>query len=207
MSSCFPRHFQSPWGSRWWGLWTCIHHVEVCFLHFRVDQHHRHHHRGQVPAPDSRHGCWGNNWFPLVSWWSSHGKWSYRFLLTKVQCQKHMLCWQHIRRMWSQQQRNHELCNIMTLCQNLLKKNVNIAWNQGLKFWREKKLTNSSKVKGFSKSLPEKISDPPLTTVCCQNRPGEFSHAPRKCYCPAPCHHDQKKRWCSFHFPSHQNLM
>lgn len=32
MSSCFPRHFQSPWGSRWWGLWTCIHHVEVCFL-------------------------------------------------------------------------------------------------------------------------------------------------------------------------------
>ena len=32
LSSCFPRHFQSPWGSRWWGLWTCIHHVEVCFL-------------------------------------------------------------------------------------------------------------------------------------------------------------------------------
>ena len=85
-------------------------------------------------------------------------------------------------------------------------KNVNIDGNQGFKFWGEKKLTNSSKVKGFSKSLPEKNYDSPLSTVCCQNRPGEFSQPPPcKCkyYCPAPC----PVLWCFLHFPSYQNLM
>lgn len=98
------RHFQTPWGSRWWGLGTFIHHLEVCFLTLNLFGIFvwisiviivvRSRHLTVWSEGDSwicGDGCWGNNWTPLVSWWSSHVKWSYRILLTKVQEKTHIV--------------------------------------------------------------------------------------------------------------------
>jgi len=96
-------------------------------------------------------------------------------------------------------------------------KNVNIDGNQGFKFWGEKKLTNSSKVKGFSKSLPEKNLRLALDYCLLSKSTWWIFTGPLQMLLSGSMSRvsvtvrlhvtTTKKLWCFFHFPSYQNVM